>query len=176
MPALPAPCEQGQRTPTAWPRDGQPGEDERPIPNASHHGERSPLPGKHSPTARHAMSSRACQPRDRCPIPTPAHPHPEHVGSGPRQHAPRTRSRGRVSAQPQALLTKAGCTPPWMLFCRCHSAQHQLARVWAVGSVPGSHSRTSRARRTRAADPDYLPKGRPPSGRSAHNPRRPSPG
>ena len=54
--------------------------------------------------------------------------------------------------------------PPGMPSFHPHSAQHQLARACAVGSVPGSHTHTSRTRRTRAADPDCRPKGRAAAG------------
>ena len=98
IPAPPAPQEQGQQTPTACPKDGHLEEGECLIPDAPHYGVRSLPPGNIQPAPWHVMSSRACKPWGQCRIPTPAHPHPQHVGSGPRLFAPRRRGRGRVSA------------------------------------------------------------------------------
>ena len=60
---------------------------------------RPPPPGDGPPPPpRHAALLRACTPRGQCRAPTPAHPHLQHVGSGPQRPAQRTGSRGRESA------------------------------------------------------------------------------
>ena len=69
-------------------------------------------------------------------------PHPQPVGSGPRQPAQRAGSRGRESARPRTPHTRAEGAPPWSPSCRPHSAQSQLARARAVGLVTGPHART----------------------------------
>ena len=95
------------QNPTPCLHDGQPGEGERPTPDAPHNGERSPSPGNLPPLPQNAMSSRACKQRGHCRVPLPAQRHPQHLGSGLRLPAPRTASRGRVSAYPKKPLTKA---------------------------------------------------------------------
>ena len=164
----PAPTARGQRTPTARPEGGQPGEDERLTSDAPHNGARHPPrgrpnatptvrnagsqertlwgqcwvphahttrardtratgpgcpppgmgaqerdspdtrrpsqrweatpPGRPPTTPRHAAPHRACKPKGQCRAPTPAHPRPQHVASGPQQPALRTGSRGTASA------------------------------------------------------------------------------
>ena len=102
----PAPTARGQRTPTACPKDGQPGEGERLTPDAPHEGTRRPPPA------------------------TPS--------------------------------------------CHPLSAQRQLARACAMGSVPGPHTGTPRTQETWATGPGYLPQGRAAGRGKACNPRRPS--
>ena len=70
-------------------------------------------------------------------------PHPQPVGSGPRQPAQRAGSRGWESARPRTPHTQARGAPPRAPSCRPHSAQSQLARARAVGLVTGSHARTA---------------------------------
>ena len=69
------------------------------VPNPRHPPQRQEEtpPGPFPPTPRQATPSTACKPKGRCQIPTPAHPHSQYVGSGPRLPAPRKGSRGRVS-------------------------------------------------------------------------------
>ena len=69
-------------------------------------------------------------------------PHPQPVGSGPRQPAQRAGSRGSESARPRTPHTQAGVAPPRAPPCRSHSAQSQLARARAMGLVTGPHART----------------------------------
>ena len=69
-------------------------------------------------------------------------PHPQPVGSGPRQPAQRAGSLGWESARPRTPHTQAGGAPPRAPSCRPHSVQSQLARARAVGLVPGPHART----------------------------------
>ena len=52
-----------------------------------------PLRGRHPSAPAAESSHRACKPRGQCWAPTPAHPRPQHMGSGPRQPAQRTGSR-----------------------------------------------------------------------------------
>ena len=80
------------------PRDERPGEGQRLTPDAPHSCGRPPPWGGHQPGPRQAAPRRACNPKGRCWAPTPAHPRPQHVSSGPRQPAQRTGSRGRGSA------------------------------------------------------------------------------
>ena len=69
-------------------------------------------------------------------------PHPQPVGSGPRQPAQRAGTRGWESARPRTSHTQAGGAPPWAPSCRPHSAQSQLARARSVGLVMGPHAHT----------------------------------
>ena len=69
-------------------------------------------------------------------------PHPQPVGSGPRQPAQRAGSRGWESARPRTPHTQAGGAPPRAPSCRPHSAQSQLERARAVGLVTGPHACT----------------------------------
>ena len=80
------------------PEDGRPGEGQRLTPDAPHNGGRPPPPGTapHHPAAR--SPHRACRPRGQCWAPTPTHPRPQHVGSGPQQPAQWVGSQGRDSA------------------------------------------------------------------------------
>ena len=71
-------------------------------------------------------------------------PHPQSVGTGPRQPAQRAGSRGCESARPRTPHTQAGGAPLARPSCRSHSAQSQLARARAVGLVTGPHARTPR--------------------------------
>ena len=130
--------------------------------------------GNPSPPPRRAMPNRARNPKGQCRVPTPAHPHPQHVGGGPQLLAPRTSSLERVRTKSQTPPMKARSAPPGMTTCQPHSAQRQLAGARALGPVPGPHTRSPRARETRATGPDCLPQGRTAGRGRAHIPRRPS--
>ena len=91
-------------------------------------------------------------------------PHPQPVGSGPRQPAQRAGSRGWESAPPRTPHTQAGGAPHRAPSCRPHSAQSQLERAHAVGLVTGPHARTP---------PQPQPVG---SGRAVGGGRAPDPG
>ena len=69
-------------------------------------------------------------------------PHPQQVGSEPRQPARRAGSRWWESARPRTPHTQAGGAPPWAPSCRPNSAQSQLEKARAVGLVTGPHART----------------------------------
>ena len=92
----PRPGKHGQRGLAARPKDGRPGEGKRLTPDASHNGERSDALDE--PSQRRAAQRRARTPKGQCRTPTPAHPCPQHRGSGPRLPAPGADSRGRMSA------------------------------------------------------------------------------
>ena len=60
--------------------------------------EGAPEPRRPPPPPWGAAPHRARGPQGQCRAPRLAHPRPQHVGSGPRQHAQRAGSRGRGSA------------------------------------------------------------------------------
>ena len=80
------------------PKDGRPGKGQRLTPDAPHKGGRPRPRDGPPPPPRHAAPHRACKPRGQCWASAPAHPRPQHVGSGPRQPAQRMRGQGRDSA------------------------------------------------------------------------------
>ena len=80
------------------PEDGRSREGQRLTPDAPHNGGRPPPWGRPPTTPAARSPHRACKPRGQCRAPTPAHPHPQHVGGGPRQPAQRAGSRRRGSA------------------------------------------------------------------------------
>ena len=102
----------------------------------------APEPRRLPPPPSCAAPHRAREPQGQCRAPTPAHPHPQHVGSGPQQPARRAGSRGRGKAP-----------PPRTPFRHPHSAQRWPARAHAVGPVLGPHACTDRIRDTRVAEP-----------------------
>ena len=113
-PAPTAPGTHGSRNPGCPPqRTRGRGEGQPLTPDAPHNGCRPPPPQGRPPTTPSARSPhRACKPRGQCWAPTPAHPRPQHVGSGPRQPAKRADNRGRGRAGPRtALTTKEGTRP-----------------------------------------------------------------
>ena len=69
------------------PEDGRSGEGQHLTPDAPHNGSRPPPVGRPPTTPAARSPHRACRPRVQCWAPTPAHPGPQHVGSGPRQPA-----------------------------------------------------------------------------------------
>ena len=99
----------------------------------------APPPGTLMPPPQHARAravGSVTGPHARTP------PHPQPVGSGPRQPAQRAGTRGWERARPRTPDTQAGGAPPLAPPCRPHSAQSQLARARSVGLVMGSHART----------------------------------
>ena len=126
-----------------------------------------------TPTAR--SPHRTCKPRGQCWAPTPAHPRPQHVGSGPRQPARRAGSRGRGSARPQKPLTTEEHTPPGDGLPptpQRATPAHKGARSGAgAGSLrPHQPHRGHTGRGTPAA----RPRGRAAGGGTAPDARRPS--
>ena len=83
------------------PEDWRLGEGQRLTTDAPHRSGRPPPPPGTAPrhtTPVACSPHRACRPRGQCWAPTPTHPRPQHVGSGPQQPARRAGSRGRGSA------------------------------------------------------------------------------
>ena len=135
----PAPIASGYGAPAARPEGGQSGVRERPTPDAPHPGKRRPPPGTLKPPPQHPRARAlglVTGPHTRSP------PHPQPVGSGPRQPAQRAGSRGWESARPRTPHTQARGAPPRAPSCRPRSAQSQLARARAVGLGTGPHART----------------------------------
>ena len=166
---------------------------ERPTPGVPHAGKRRPPPGTlvlPPQRAKPARKSARHGVGDGSPCPQP--PHPQPVGSGPRQHAPKDGRSGlgerRSSDGPHP---GKGC-PPRAPPCRPHSVQSQLARARTVGLVTGPHGRTpcthgqcvvgsgrsSKGRVVgggRAPDPGHPGKRRPPPGTHMPPPQRAKP-
>ena len=70
-------------------------------------------PGEGPPTTPAARSPhRACKPRGQCWAPTPTHPRPQHVGSGPQQPAQWAGSQGRDTPDLRRPSQWWKATPP----------------------------------------------------------------
>ena len=129
------------------------------------------------PTTPAARSPRrACKQSGQCWAPEPAQPRQQHVGSGPRQPARRTRSRRRGSACPQTPLTTAkgfplpGDTllpPPQRATPACKGT-----RCGAGAGSPGPQQ--PHPGHTGRGAPAAPPKGRAAGGGTASDTRRPS--
>ena len=144
LPTPHVPGTHGQQVLAARP---QPQEGQRLTPDASHNGGKPPPRDGLPPPPRYAAPSRECRPKGQCWAPTPAHPHPQRVGSGPRQPALRTGSRGRTSTWPQKLLTTAQGGPLGTPSRHPHSASRRLARTHAVEHTATGPGRPPRAGR-----------------------------
>ena len=95
----PAPTVLGQRGLIAYPKDGQPQEEERLTPDAPHEGTAAPFRGSRLPPPLRATS--ACKSLRRgvgAGLSNPYHPHPPDTGNGPQIPTPPTGSWGRESA------------------------------------------------------------------------------
>ena len=131
--------------------------------------------GRPPTTLAAAAPRRACKPKGQCWAPTPAHPRPQHVGSGPRQPALRTGSRGRESASTQKRLTTPHGTlpgdalppPRQRATVACKSA-----RCGAAAGSPRPHE--PRLENTGRGTLAALPKGRAAGGGTAPDTRRSS--
>ena len=104
----------GQRTTTACPKDGQPGDGERLTPDAPHEGTKHPPPGDTLLPCRQRVtpahkSVRWCV-SARSPHPRP--PRPGNTSNRPQLPAPRRGSRERKSASLQPPFTTARGSPP----------------------------------------------------------------
>ena len=88
-PAPTAPGTHGSRTPAARPRGRAAGGGTAPdTRRPSQRRQATPPPRGRPPTTPAARCPhRACRPRGQCRAPTPTHPRPKHVGSGPQQPA-----------------------------------------------------------------------------------------
>ena len=154
-----APTTRGQRTPTARPDGGQPGEDEHLTSHAPHNRARHPLRGRPpaSPTARNAGSQERTL-WGRCWVPdadtTLAR---DTRATGPGCPPPGTGGRERESAWRQTPLTTVKGQPRDGLL-PSPPARSPPQGMQAKGTVPGSHARTpaptARGQRTPAASPE----------------------
>ena len=125
----------------------------KPAQGAGSREERAPEPKRPPPPPLRAAPHWACRPRGRCRAPVPAHPRPQHVGSGPR-HPPRGRAAGGVGApDPRRSSQWWKAPPPGTPFRNPHGAQCWPARARAVRPVLGPHAHTNRTRDTRVAEP-----------------------
>ena len=128
----------------------------------------APEPRRPPPPPWRAAPRRAREPRGQCRAPTPAHPHPQHVGGGPRQPARRAGSRGRGSAGTQTPLTTAKGTPPRGRPSPPPQRATPARKGARCGAGAGPHPHTNRIRNTRVAEP-RLPA--PEDGRSGEGER-----
>ena len=165
------------------PGDGRPGEGQRLTPDAPHNGG-TPPPRRRPPTNPTARSPhRACKPRRQCWAPTPAHLHPQHVGSVDPDSPPRGRAAGEGGAPDlRRPSQRQKAPPPGRPPRHPHSAHRRPAGAHAVGLVLGPNARSDRTRDTRVVEPrPPAPEdGRPGEGQrltpdAPHNGGRPSP-
>ena len=98
------------------PKDERCGEGARPTPDAPRQGQRRPPPGtlvQPPQRAEPARKSACCGVGDE--FPCLHRPHPQAVGSGPRQHAPKDRRSGMGERPTRRPHTQARGTPPGAL-------------------------------------------------------------
>ena len=116
----PVPTARGQRTPTARPEDGEPGEDKRLTSVAPRNGARHPPPGTPSchPHNAQCRLARAHAVRPVLGPPCPHHPCPGHTGNG---SCPQGWAAGRETV-PDTTRHSQQCevTPP-----RCNTLRRQ---------------------------------------------------
>ena len=131
--------------------------------------------GRPSSTPAARSPHRACKPRGQCWAPAPAYPRPQHMGSGPRQHAQRAGSRGRGSARTQTPLTTVYGTPrgdaPRPPPQRATTAR-KGARCGTGAGSPLPHQ--PHPGHTGCGTPAARPRGRAAGGGGAPDTRRPS--
>ena len=141
-PAQAAPRRHGQWDTATRPKDGQPRGGRRLTPDTPHNDERYP-PSEQPPTDPALRDTpQGTHTKRPVPAPTPAHPRPQRVASGPQLPAPRTGGRERESAQPGLPSEKHGNAPRP-----------------PVGSVPGPRTHITHAKKTRATGPRYPAQG-----------------
>ena len=147
---------------------------ERQNPDAQHPGNRGPPPGTLMPPphrAKPARKSARCGVGDGSPRPHP--PRPQPVGSGPRPHVQKDEWSG-VGERPTPDAPHQGKRrPPRAPSCRPHSAQSQLARARAVGSVTGPNARTPRTHSQWVVGPGRTPERTRGRRRESARPRMP---
>ena len=125
--------------PTACPEDGQLGKVEHLTSDAAQNGTRQPPLGTFS---RHPHSAQRRVARAHAVEPVLGPPCPGHTGNNPWPHA-RKDEWSEVGKRPTPDAPHPSKRrSPRALSCRPHSAQSQLARARAVGSVTGPHART----------------------------------
>ena len=125
-------------------------------------------PGDAAPTG-HASQ------RGQCWAPTPAHPRPQHGGSGPPQPARRASSRGRGNARLRTRLTKEESTPPGDVLPpppQRATLAYKGARCEAGAGSP--RPRQPHPGHTGRGTPAARPRGRAARGGTAPDSRRPS--
>ena len=149
---------------------------ERPTPDAPHPGRRRP---PRAPSCRpHSAQSQLARARAVGLVTGPharSPPHPQPVGSGPRQPAQRAGSRGRGSARPQMPLTTADGTPPGDALPpppRRPTLARKGARRGAAAGSPRPHR--PHPGHTGRGTPAARPRGRAAGGGTAPDSRRPS--
>ena len=99
-----------------------------------------PFRGDLPPQWQRATPRRARTPKGQCRAPTPAHPRPQHLGTGRRLPAPWMGSRGRTSALPQTPLTRREASPPRgcpPASSTARNAGSQERTLWGWCLVPG---------------------------------------
>ena len=192
----PAPTVRGQRTPTARPKDGQPGEDERLTSDTPHNGARHPPPQGRpptTPTARNAGSQERTL-WGRCWVPTPTPPAPGKHGQRGLAARPRDGRPGEGEPlTPDSPHNGERSPPPPGRPPATPAARDPPQGGHAKGAVPGPHARTAaptaRWHRTPTARPGggqpgederltsdaphngarHPPRGRPPATPTARN-------
>ena len=136
------------------PEDGRPGEGQRLTPDAPHSRGRPPPQGRPPTTPAARSPRRACRPGGQCWAPTPTHPRPQHVGSGPNSPPIGRAVGGGTAPDLRRLSHNGGRHPPrGRPSARPHSEQRRPARAHAVGPVLGPHARTDRTPDTWVAEP-----------------------
>ena len=134
----------------------------------------APPPGTLMPPpqcAKPARRSARCGAGDRSPRPHP--PHPQPVGGEPRPQA-RKDERSGMGERPTPHAPHHGeRRPPRAPSCRPHSAQSQLPRMRAVGSVTGPHARIPRAHSHWVVGPGRTPERTSGRGWESARPRTP---
>ena len=135
-PHRPHPGDTGCGTPAARPKGSASGRGTSPDTRHTSQRCQATPPGDGSPRPpRYAAPHRACKPRGQCWAPTPAHPRPQHVGSGPGQPAQRAGSRGGGAPELKRPLQRRKAPLPGTPFCHQHSAQRRRT-LWCRCCVP----------------------------------------
>ena len=131
---------------------------QRPTQDAPHTGKKRPPQGALVPPpqrAEPARKSARCGVGDGSPRLHP--PHPQPLGSGPRQHAPQDERSGVGGRLITDTPHPGKRRPPWAASCRPHSAQSQLAGAGAVGLVMGPHAHSPRTHSQWVVGPGSTP-------------------
>ena len=131
---------------------------ERPTPDAPHPGKRRP---PRTPSCRpHSAQGQLVRAR-AVGLVTGPHARIPRTHSqwvvGPSRTPERTRGRGWKSTRPRTPYNQARGARPGAPSCRPHSAQSQLARARAVGSVTGLHARPPRTHSQWVVGPGRTP-------------------
>ena len=174
LPHPPHPQPVGSRPRPHARKDEPSGVGERPTPDAPHPGKRRPPRGTLMPPpqrAKPARKSARCGVGDRFPHPHP--PHPQPVGSGPRQHVRKHEWLGVGDCPTPDAPHPGKRRRPRAPSCRPHSAPSQRARARADGSVMGPHARTPRTHSLWVVGPSRKPERTSGRGRESARPWTP---